>query len=324
MPDVRAPLLQDLGDDIVAIDTGMAGQRQLNSVYVLLGPEPCLVEAGPGADAPVVVAALEHLGIGQADLAHVVVTHVHIDHAGGGGALLARYPRATIWAHERGAPHLADPTRLIASTSRTYGAERMRALYGDTWPCPADRVRGVVDGDRIQMGGRAVVVLHTPGHASHHVALHDEATGALFTGEAIGSYLPWADCYRPALPPPEVDVEAALESIRRMRERKPTRLLTSHFGVVDDPDEGFSRSGERIRSWSEAVRACLRSQPDASPERVAHLLLDQARREFARDAPGTAFELTRYDALGSVGMNAAGLSRYWRKRWNAEGGAQES
>src|SRR5881397_492490 len=203
----------------------MAGQRELNAVYLIGDGEPCLVEAGPGADGPVVVRALEALGIGPADLAHIVVTHIHVDHAGGAGALLARFPGARVWVHERGAPHLVDPSRLVASTARTYGEDRMRAFYGETLPCPGDRIAVVTDGDRIVIGERTLEVLHTPGHASHHVALLDPTSGAMFTGEAIGSHLPWADCYRPALPPPEVDVERALDSIERIRAMTPTMLL---------------------------------------------------------------------------------------------------
>jgi glyoxylase-like metal-dependent hydrolase (beta-lactamase superfamily II) len=306
-----------VADGIVAVDTGMAGQRELNTVYVVRSHEPALVEAGPGADHDVVVGALERLGLGPKDLAHVMVTHVHVDHAGGAGALLRRFPRATVWVHERGAPHLVDPTRLVASTARTYGEERMRVFYGETLPAPADRVRAVVDGDRIDLGDRVVEVIHTPGHASHHVALLDDAAGALFTGEAIGSHLPWADCYRPALPPPEVDVEAALGSIRRMAERGPRILLTSHAGPVDDPAAGFELGAERIRAWSETVRRELTGQPDRAVAEVTDLLREQARQEYEADS-GLTFDEGRYDAIGSIAMNAEGLVRYWRKRWEAE------
>ena len=270
-----------------------------------------------------VVRALGELGIGPGELAHVVVTHVHLDHAGGAGALLRRFPRATVWVHEIGLPHLVDPTRLVASTVRTYGEARMMALYGTTLPCAPERLRPVTDGSRIDLGDRAFEVLHTPGHASHHVALLDDATGALFTGEAIGSHLPWADCYRPALPPPEVDVEAALASIRRMSARTPSVLLTSHAGPVDDPEAGFRRSAERILTWSEIVRSELQGRPERGPGDVVGTLREQARREYERDS-GLPFDEGRYDAIGSIAMNAAGLARYWRKRWQREGASQES
>jgi len=302
---------------VTAIDTVMAGERELNAVYLLDGIEPCLVETGPGADHERLTSALDRLGVGLDDLAHIVVTHIHMDHAGGAGALLERYPNATVWVHEAGARHLVDPERLVASTARTYGPQRMRSLYGDMLPVPADRVRAVGDGDRIDLGGRSFDVIHTPGHASHHVALYDDAAGAMFTGEAIGSYLPWASCFRPALPPPEVDIDAALASIARIVERRPTTLLTSHFGPVPDVDDACARAVERIGAWSQDVRALLEADVDASEEVVVEALTRRARFEFESDA-GRAFESTRYDALGSIRMNAQGLARYWRKRWERE------
>jgi glyoxylase-like metal-dependent hydrolase (beta-lactamase superfamily II) len=326
MPD-REPILTPVAPGITAVDTGMVHQRELNAVYVLETGEPTLLETGPGADGEVVLAALERRGLGPGDLAHIIVTHIHVDHAGGAGALLRRFPGATVWVHERGAPHLVDPARLIASTARTYGEERMRAMYGETLPCPADRVRAVEGGDTIAIGDTSLEVLHTPGHASHHVSLFDASTGAMFTGESIGSYLPWATCYRPALPPPEVDVEAALGSIERMRARRPGILLTSHYGPVADPDEGFAHGAERIRAWSETVRAALLDEPEKDVAALAELLRRQAREEFREDAPADVdFDLSRYDALGSIAMNAGGLARYWRKRWEreAEPSAQDS
>jgi glyoxylase-like metal-dependent hydrolase (beta-lactamase superfamily II) len=189
------------------------------------------------------------------------VTHIHVDHAGGAGALLERFPHATVWVHASGARHLIDPERLLASTARTYGHDRMRSLFGEMVPIPAERVRAVEDGDRIPMGGRSLSVVHTPGHASHHVALHDDASGAMITGEAIGSYLPWAQCFRPALPPPEVDVEAALASIQRIADRAPTTLLTSHFGAVPDVEIACTRAAERIRPGRRMSRRCSRPTP---------------------------------------------------------------
>jgi glyoxylase-like metal-dependent hydrolase (beta-lactamase superfamily II) len=303
-----------VADGITAIDTVMAGTRELNAAYLIEASATCLVETGPGADHERLCDALDAIGVGAADLAHVVVTHIHIDHAGGAGALLRRFPNATLWVHEVGAAHLVDPSRLIASTARTYGKERMDHLYGETLPVPADRIRAVVDGDRIPLGDHELTVVHTPGHASHHVAVLDDRSGAMCTGEAIGTYLPWATCYRPALPPPEVDVEAALASIERMRSRGPTALLTSHFGPVPDPSDAFDRAAERIQAWAGDVARILEDEPDAEADEVEAVLAERARAEFEADA-GRPFERDRYDVLGSIRMNAQGLSRYWRKRW---------
>jgi len=160
-------------------------------------------------------------------------------------------------------------------------------------------------------------VLYTPGHASHHVALHDDQTGAVFTGEAIGSHLPWVDCYRPALPPPEVDVEAALASIDAIRARGASILMTSHFGPVENADEGCGRAAARIVAWSDAVRRRLDTDPDAGIDDLTEMLRGVAAADHLADA-GVPIDLDRYDAIGSIRMNAAGLARYWRKRREAE------
>jgi glyoxylase-like metal-dependent hydrolase (beta-lactamase superfamily II) len=303
-----------VADGIELLDTGMTGQRELNAVYLLTGGRPTLVESGPAADAPVVLGALGRRGLGPEDLAHVVVTHIHLDHSGGAGVLLERFPGADVWVHERGAPHLADPARLVASTARTYGEDRMLTFFGETRPVDPARIRTVVDGDVVPLGARALEVLHTPGHASHHVALADTATGVVFTGEAIGSHLPWVDVYRPALPPPEVDVDLALASVERIRARA-TQLMTSHFGPISDAAEGCDRAAARIRAWSDTVRRLSEETDDV--DRIAEVLQKQAAAEHLEDA-GVPIDRARYDALGSVRMNAAGLERYWRKRRERE------
>jgi glyoxylase-like metal-dependent hydrolase (beta-lactamase superfamily II) len=317
--EAQARATNDVAPGISMIDTQMAGVRSLNAVYLIAAARPTLVETGPGADLPSLRSGLDALGLDPEGLANIVVTHVHIDHAGAAGALLRAYPRATLWIHERGAPHAIDPSRLVASTTRTYGEDRMRRLFGDVEPCEADRVRALTDGDRIDLGDDGLQVVHAPGHASHHIALHDERSGALFTGEAIGTYLPWADSIRPALPPPEVDVEAALATIARLRDRRPTRLLTSHFGPVDEVDRAFATAAKRIRSWADHVRASLHLDPDAATDTIAEDLRRLARSEFETDA-SRPFDEALADPLGSIRMNASGLARYFRKQAEAESG----
>ena len=318
----RNPTVQTVADGVTLIDTVLGGEREFNAVYLLHGTEPTLVEAGPASDQEVILEGLSRLSVGPDDLAHIVVTHIHLDHAGGAGILARHHPRATVWVHERGVRHLVDPTRLVASTARTYGEDRMLELYGRTEPLPASRAQPIDGGDRIDLGARSLEVVHTPGHASHHVALQDTDTGVVFTGEAVGSHLPWADCYRPALPPPEVDVEMALASVDRILALRPSALMTSHFGPIHDVEAGCERAAQRIRSWSDAVRDTLTLDPDADLEHLTDVLRELASEEFLADS-GRPIDLARYDVIGSIGMNAAGLSRYWRKRWEREAAADE-
>src|SRR5438874_1738907 len=217
---------------LTAIDTRMAGRTMVTSAYLVAAREPALVETGPTTSADAVLEELARLGMGPADLAHIVLTHIHLDHAGGAGRLAARFPTATVWVHERGAPHLADPGRLVASAARVYGEERLRTLFGPVDPVPSDRLRAIGEGDLIPLGDRRLEVLYTPGHASHHVSLVDSLTGALFTGDALGIHLPDVRVLRPATPPPDIDIEAGVHSIERIRGRAESFLMFSHFGPV--------------------------------------------------------------------------------------------
>ena len=304
-----------VADGIEAIDTRMVGRYLVTSAYLVDADEPALVETGPATSFEAVTRGLDALGMAADQLAHVVVTHIHLDHAGGAGTIARRYPAATIWVHGRGARHLADPTRLVASTARTYGPERMRAFFGDVLPVASERLRPIAEGDRVMLGNRSLSVLETPGHASHHVCLVDSRTGALFAGDALGVHLPDVRVLRPATPPPEFDIELACQSIERIADRASTMLLLSHFGPVEDPSAICSLAVERIRRWGEVVRRAL--DVDEDLDRIASLLEAQGGREYLEDS-GEPIDMERYDVLSSVRMNAAGLIRYWKKRAERE------
>jgi glyoxylase-like metal-dependent hydrolase (beta-lactamase superfamily II) len=309
------PVTFEVSPGITAIDTFYGGRERYTAAYLLAADRPTLVETGPTTSVEPVVAGLERLGVGPHDLANIVVTHIHLDHAGGVGRLRERFPAATVFVHERGARHLADPARLVASATRLYGETQMAALFGPVDPVPAERIAALADGDRIELGGRALLVDHTPGHASHQVALTDTATGAVFTGDALGVHVPDLPVLRPATPPPDVDVEAAVESIERIRTRARSVLLFAHFGPIPEIDRTCDLAIARIRAWAEAVRDELRRTDD--PDEIADRLREEARRDIETGAEASldldALE-NRLRLLSSVRMNALGLIRYWQKR----------
>jgi glyoxylase-like metal-dependent hydrolase (beta-lactamase superfamily II) len=306
--------IYDAAPGLTGIDTRMAGMTSITSAYLVSAAEPALVETGPATSVEAVTDGLSALGLGPADLAHIVLTHIHLDHAGGVGDLARAFPSATVWVHERGAPHLADPARLLDSATRVYGAQRLHRLFGTLTPVAPDRLRAVAEGDIVPLGDRSLDVLYTPGHASHHVALADSTTGAVFTGDALGIHLPDDRVLRPATPPPDVDVELGVESIERIRARAETLLLFSHFGPVHEVDELCGIAERRLRKWSEIVREAVAETDDL--DRVADLLRRQTDDEFP---PGESVDMTRYEVLSDMRMNAAGLMRYWRKRTEAQG-----
>ncbi len=295
---------------ITAIDTMMVDRAGVTAAYLIDAPAPALVETGPTASLPAVLSALEDLGVGADDLAHVVVSHIHLDHAGGAGALLARFPSATLWVHGRGAPHLADPTRLVASTIRTYGQEAVERMFGPVTPVPADRLRGLGDGDRVDLGNRSIVAVDAPGHSNSELFLVDSATNALFTGDGFGILLPDVGILRPAAPAPEFDLDQAVASIRRVQARSPSVLLFSHFGPATDVGTVCDLAVERFRSWTDAVQGALaRGVP---PEGVADVLRDLTADE-TRAAMAAGLDVARYEYLSSYELNAAGMVRYVTK-----------
>ena len=299
-----------VADGVTGIDTKMVGRYLVTSAYLVDASEPALIETGPQTSSEAVLRGLETLGHGPADLAHIVVTHIHLDHAGGVGTIAARFPDATVWVSERGVRHLADPAKLVASTERTYGAERMRQMFGVVTPVAADRLQALADGDRIELGNRTLSVLYTPGHASHHVALHDSAIGAVFTGDALGVHLPDVRVLRPATPPPDFDLELACASIERIRDRGDL-LLLSHFGPVAEVDHLCELATRRIRAWSEDVRVALDVDDDL--DRIVAILEERSAAEYHEDS-GEPIDMERYDVLSSIRMNAMGVIRYWKRR----------
>src|ERR1039458_3093997 len=232
----------------------MAGYQGITAGCLILSDRPCLVETGTAPSAPVVRDALTELGIGPADLATVVVTHIHLDHAGGAGDIAVMYPQAEIVVHERGARHLAAPSRLMASAGMVYGSA-LDGLFGEMAPTPADRIRTVEERGTIDLGGgRRLDSHYSPGHAKHHVGLIDSVSGDLYVGDAAGVYIPESADLRPATPPPDFDLDTALGSLRMFASLRPQRLLFSHYGPVPDVEETLARSSEEMRLWGEETK----------------------------------------------------------------------
>jgi glyoxylase-like metal-dependent hydrolase (beta-lactamase superfamily II) len=313
------PVVFEVADGITAIDTFMGGRERYTAAYLLDAAEPALVETGPGTSVEPVTDALEHLGLSRDGLAHIVLTHIHLDHAGGAGALSARFPRSGVWVHERGATHLADPTRLVKSTARVWGEREMRELFGPTEPVPSGRLHALQDEEVIDLGDRRLDVLDTPGHASHHVALVDSRTGAVFTGDALGIHVPDLPVLRPATPPPEFDLERTIDSIERIRRHARSLLLFAHFGPLREIDATCDLAIRRVREWTAVVADAMRETED--PDELAARLGETALGDIETGAE-TTLDLgmleDRLRLLSSIRMNAMGIARYWRKRREAE------
>jgi glyoxylase-like metal-dependent hydrolase (beta-lactamase superfamily II) len=301
----------DVAPGVTAIDTFMGGRERYTAAYLIHADQPTLVETGPGTSVEPVTRALDVLGIATDALAHIVLTHIHLDHAGGVGALAGRFTRATVWVHERGARHLADPARLVESATRVYGKERMESLFGPVEAVPAERLRVLADLDVLDIGGRSLLAIDTPGHASHHLALVDSSTGVVFTGDALGIHVPDLPVLRPATPPPDFDLELAVASIERIRAAARSSLLFAHFGPITDVDRTCDLAVRRLHEWTDAVRGAMRTTTDL--DEIVEVLSREAAREIVTGAEAQ-LDLDRLETLAGIRMNATGIARYLTKR----------
>ena len=305
-----------LGDEVFAIDTKMAGYRGITSSYLIRSERPCVVEVGTAGSAPVLRDALHSLGVAPQDLATVVVTHIHLDHAGGAGEIARMFPRAEIVVHERGARHLADPSRLMASARMVWG-DRLEVLFGEMAPTEATRIRAVDTGDVIDLGaGRTLTAHYSPGHAKHHIGLVDSVTGDLYVGDAAGMYTPYTGDLRPATPPPDFDLEAALASLRLFGDIKPQRLMFSHFGAVDEVEPTLARSVEELRLWVETVQQS--HSADGDLDHAVALVRERVLERY-RPLPAEVPQESReiLDLLGGAEGNVSGIL-HWLDRLEAE------
>ncbi|MGO9079507.1 MAG: MBL fold metallo-hydrolase [Streptosporangiaceae bacterium] len=316
-PAVAADLITPLGHEVFQIDTRMAGYESITASYLIRSERPCLVETGTGPSAPLVRGALAALGVGPADLATVVVTHIHLDHAGGTGDIARMYPAAQVVVHERGARHLADPSRLMASARMVYGDE-LDGLFGRLAPTPAERIRAVAATGMVDLGGgRRLESHYSPGHAKHHVGLLDSESGDLYVGDAAGIYLQETGDMRPATPPPDFDLDVALASLRTFEGLQPTRLLFSHYGPVREVGQTLERAAKEISVWVEETRSARRACMDL--DHAAALVAERTRQRYAAlRGDGDPAAAAKFERISGTAANVAGIMHWLDKAGAAQ------
>jgi glyoxylase-like metal-dependent hydrolase (beta-lactamase superfamily II) len=284
----------------------MAGYPGITAGYLIRGSRPCLVETGTAPSAPVVRDALSELGVAAGDLATVVVTHIHLDHAGGAGDIAEMYPEASIVVHQRGARHLADPSRLMASARSVYGAALDR-LFGTLAPVPAERIIALDDVGSVDLGdGRRLDSHYSPGHAKHHIGLIDSVSGDLYVGDAAGVYIPDTGDLRPATPPPDFDLEVALASLALFSALRPSRLLFSHYGPVSEVASTLERSAEEIRIWVSETRAARELGLDL--DHAVAMVAERTRdRYLSLRSGGDPAVAAKFERISGAAANVAGI-----------------
>jgi glyoxylase-like metal-dependent hydrolase (beta-lactamase superfamily II) len=268
-----------------------------------------LIETGPASTRETLLAGIRQAGFDPEDIERVVVTHIHLDHAGGAGSLLRVLPRARLYVHPVGAPHMIDPAKLMASATRIYG-DLMGPLWGEMIPVPAERLSVLGDREDLHTGARTLRAYDTPGHANHHLALHDPDTGSVFTGDVAGVRLDGTGHLRPPTPPPEFSPEKWQKSVATLRALEPRRLYLTHFGGYDDVAWHLDELLSRTWFWAGWVGGRLATGEDADAASDAL----RAMEDVTLARTGDPSLLRRYEEAGNYRMSVDGIARWWRKR----------
>jgi glyoxylase-like metal-dependent hydrolase (beta-lactamase superfamily II) len=296
---------------IETIDLNFLGTEEVIASFLLLGEDSAaIVETGPTTCLERLQGGLKANGVSPEDVRQVFLTHIHLDHSGASGHVAELLPNATFYVHEVGYPHLADPSKLVKSATRIYG-ERMEELWGEARPVPEDRLVVLGDGEEVEAAGGRLVAHYTPGHAYHHLAYLEPDSGSLFACDVAGIRLPGQSYVRPPTPPPEIDMEAWVRSIEKIRQLDPKTIHPTHFGSYADVERHLSELEQRLQDWLLFVGS--RADEGASAEEISEELAAKGDAEMlAEGAPPEESE--RYDLAGNYEMLTAGILRYVEKR----------
>jgi glyoxylase-like metal-dependent hydrolase (beta-lactamase superfamily II) len=292
------------------IDVHHLGRERVIGCWDLGG---ALVDPGPENCIDTVLGALEQ------EPRALLLTHIHLDHAGASGALVERFPGLDVWVHARGAPHMADPTKLLRSAERIYGGD-MERRWGRVVPVPERNLRVLEGGETVEVAGRELEVEYAPGHASHHVVYFDRSDGTAYVGDVAGVRIPPSSFIRPPTPPPDIDLPAWKRSLELVASRDPARLALTHFGAVDDPAPHLERTAQRLEQQAELARKLLDEAPERNEEQAMQAFVEQVER-WTREAcdPETA---AVYEQGAPPEQLWLGLRRYWQKQKEAAAGSR--
>jgi glyoxylase-like metal-dependent hydrolase (beta-lactamase superfamily II) len=293
------------------ISLDFQGEEEIVGSYLLAGnDELAIIDPGPGSTLEGLLSGIRSAGFEPQKLTHILITHVHLDHAGATGSLARLVPGAKVYVHSLGVPHLLDTSRLIASAQRIFG-ERMQSLWGEIESVRLDQMQPLEDNDILKIAGRRLEVHYTPGHALHHVIFFDAHSGELFAGDTAGVRLQGVDYVRPPTPPPDIDLEGWLSSLDLIKRLRPDVLYLAHYGPTTSILSHIASLRERLLDWANFV---LKAMNDGkSEEEIIGLLIAQANPELEQ-ASRSFQEVVRYDIATNYPMTVQGYMRYWRKK----------
>jgi glyoxylase-like metal-dependent hydrolase (beta-lactamase superfamily II) len=260
---------------------------------------------------------LESRGVGVADLNAILLTHIHLDHAGATGALIKENPNLEVYVQQTGMLHMADPSKLLASAERLWPGE-LGHLFGETLPVPFGNLRMLKGGETLSLGRRNLDVVFTPGHASHHVSYFDSSDGTAFVGDTTGFHIEGEPYVVPLAPPPDIDLEIWNASLDAIAERAPARLFLTHFGYSNDPATHIAEYRKNLQRWAALAADIVRSTPD--PQAGLEAFVAAASAEIKQRL--SAAEAEHYIFNCGLNLTWLGLARYHRKRAEAAAASQ--
>jgi glyoxylase-like metal-dependent hydrolase (beta-lactamase superfamily II) len=291
------------------IDLQFQGRGGVIATAVLEGPSGvALIDPGPTSTLHALESGLQAHGHALEDVKAVLLTHIHLDHAGASGTLAARLPGVPVYVHEHGARHMADPAKLMESATRLYG-DTMDRLWGEMRPVPQDRLRVLTGGERLELAGRTLEVAYTPGHALHHVSYFDHTSGVAYVGDVAGIRRVRDYIVAPT-PPPDIDLEAWESSLQAIERWRPSMLFLTHFGPVQEVPEHLRRLRQALDTTARRVKATLTGE-GTDDERMERFV-DDMRAQVRRDLPEE--EARAFEMAVPFAQLWQGLARYWRKR----------
>lgn len=291
-------------------DLQFQGLPRIIATAVLQGPDGvALVDPGPASALPVLRRHLAAIGASLADVTTVLLTHIHLDHAGVAGTLVRENPRLRVMVHSVGAPHLVDPSKLLASAGRLYG-DQMERLWGDVLPVPASALTALAGGETILAGGRPWLVAATPGHASHHVSYFSPETGIAFVGDTAGVQVLPGSFVLPPTPPPDIDVPLWMKSLDLIEQWRPATLFLTHFGPTHTPAAHLAELRDHLQLVERLTRDAM-AQTDDDDAREAWFI-EQIRKVMSRRMGET--DVQAYQVAGRFDLNWRGMRRYVSKR----------
>jgi len=300
-------------NDISTLDLNWVGRsRSIAAALLESGGHRAIIDPGPESTYATLREGLASRGLSVAQLDAVLLTHIHLDHAGASGSLVRDNPRIAVYVHQLGAQHMIDPSKLLASAARLW-PDTLHQLFGDTLAVPKENLRILEGGERLTLGTRKLEVAYTPGHASHHVSYFDAAEGVAFVGDTTGIRINNAPYILPATPPPDISLEIWEDSFATILGRRPLRLFLSHFGYADNPAEHIAEFRQRLHRWAELADECLRSA--ASEAEAKEGFVARARAEM-QSLLGLA-EAEHHAFTAGLDLSFLGLARYLRKRTEA-------